>query len=170
MNLTVLRCLWYGVLGTQPVQVIMARPPTWPDGYQLAVVTTDQAATPTELIERYALRWNVEVCLEEARQILGVGQARNRTRRAVERTVPFGLLCLSLLVCWYAQHGQAAADVAAHRARAPWYRTKQAVSIADMLSAFQRALLAAQLQASPKLTPSLEQLLTLHASWATTAA
>ena len=170
MKLTVLSCLWYGALGAQPVQVVMCRPPRWPDGYQLAIVTTDQAATGVELVERYALRWNVEVCLEEARQVCGVGQARNRTRRAVERTVPFGLLCYSLLVVWYAQHGQPAADLAAHRARAPWYRTKHAVSTADMLTAFRRALLAAQLQASPQVTPSLEQLLTLHVASATPAA
>ncbi len=30
--------------------------------------------------------------------------------RAVQRTVPFGLLCVSLVVCWYAQHSQPAAD------------------------------------------------------------
>jgi DDE superfamily endonuclease len=170
LDLASLRCLWYGVLGAQPVQVVMARPPTWPDGYQLAIVTTDLAATPIELVERYALRWNIEVTLEEARQVLGVGQARNRTRRAVARTVPFGLVCYSLLVVWYAQHGQPAADVAAHRARAPWYRTKQAVSVADMLTAFRRHLLAAQLQASPQVTPGLEQLLGPQVTWATPAA
>jgi hypothetical protein len=170
MKLTMFGCLWYGVLGAQPVQVVMCRPPRWPDGYQLAVVTTDPAASGVELVERYALRWNVEVTLEEARQVLGVGQARNRTRRAVARTVPFGLLCLSLLVCWYVQHGQPAADVAAHRSRAPWYCTKQAVSTADMLTAFRRALLAAQLRASPQVTPSLEQLLGLQVSWTNPAA
>jgi hypothetical protein len=84
--------------------------------------------------------------------------------------VPFGLLCYSLLVIWYAQHGQPATDVAAHPARAPWYRTKHAVSTADMLAAFRRALLAAQFHASPQLMPSLEQLLTLQLSWATPAA
>jgi hypothetical protein len=47
---------------------------------------------------------------------------RNRTRRAVERTVPFGLACLSLVIVWYALHGQPTLDVAARRTRAPWYR------------------------------------------------
>jgi DDE superfamily endonuclease len=170
VKLTVLPCLWYGVLGAQPVQVVMCRPPDWPDGYQLALVSTDLAATGVELLERYALRWNIEVTLEEARQVLGVGQARNRTRRAVARTVPFGLVCYSLLVVWYARNGQPATDVAAHRAHAPWYRTKHAVSLADMLTAFRRALLAAQLHASPKVTPSLEQLLALQLTGATSAA
>jgi hypothetical protein len=58
--------------------------------------------------------------------------------------VPFGLVCLSLAICWYARHGKPAHDLAAHRARAPWYRTKQTVSVADMLTALRRCLLAAQ--------------------------
>jgi hypothetical protein len=75
-----------------------------------------------------------------------VGQARTRTPRSVQRLVPFGLCCLSLAICWYAHHGQPAHDLAAHRARAPWYRTKRTVSVADMLAALRRALLAAQYQ------------------------
>jgi hypothetical protein len=79
LDLAVVRCLWYGALGAQPVQVVLARPPDWPDNYELAVVSTDLAATPAELVERYSHRWSVEVCFEESRQLIGVGQARNRT-------------------------------------------------------------------------------------------
>jgi hypothetical protein len=51
-----------------------------------------------------------------ARQVIGVGQVRNRLRRrAVERTVPFGLPCLSLITVWYALHGHAPEDTAANR-------------------------------------------------------
>ncbi len=60
------------------------------------------------------------------------------------RATPFGLCCLSLAIVWYARHGQPAHDLAAHRARAPWYRTKRTVSVADMLAALRRCLLAAQ--------------------------
>ena len=128
---------------TQPVQVMLVRDPGAPDGYDLALATTDLGASAAELAGRYAARWNIEVCFEEARQVAGVGQARNRTRRAVERTVPFGLVCFSLAVVWYAVCGQPTHDLASHRARAPWYATKQAVSVADMLAAFRRALIAA---------------------------
>ncbi|MFF4978341.1 hypothetical protein [Streptomyces sp. NPDC001083] len=38
----------------------------------------------------------------EARGILGVGQARHRTRRAVQRGVPFGLYFYTITVVWYA--------------------------------------------------------------------
>jgi hypothetical protein len=137
-------CLWYGALGGQPVQVVLSRPVGAPDGYDLALVTTDLAATPAAVIERYADRWSAETMFLDARHLAGVGQARTRTRRSVQRLVPFGLCCLSLAICWYARHGQPAHDLAAHRARAPWYRTKHAVSVADMLAALRRALLAAQ--------------------------
>jgi len=61
-----------------------------------------------------------------------VGQARNRTRRAVERTVPFGLICFSVVTVWYALHGHAPEDVTGHRVRARWYTTKTEPSYDDM--------------------------------------
>ncbi len=169
-ELTSLVCLWPTVFGPRPVRIVLARQPGAPDGYELAVVTTDLDASPAELVERYASRWSVEVLFEESRQVAGVGQARNRTPRAVERTVPFGLLCLSLVVCWYALHGQPTLDVAAHRARAPWYRTKHTVSLADMLAALRRELLTAQFLPSRLVTPTLEELLHAQAAGAATAA
>jgi DDE superfamily endonuclease len=141
-----IRCLWYGALGGQLVQVVLSRPVGAPDGYQLALVTTDLAATPAAIIERYADRWSAETMFLDARHLAGVGQARTRTERSVQRLVPFGLVCLSLAIIWYAHHGQPAHDLAAHRARAPWYRHKHAVSVADMLASLRRALLAAQYQ------------------------
>jgi hypothetical protein len=139
-----IHCLWYGALKGQLVQVVLSRPLGARDGYELALVTTDLAATPAQVIERYADRWSAETMFLDARHLAGVGQARTRTRRSVERLVPFGLVCLSVAICWYARHGQPARDLAAHRARAPWYRHKHAVSVADMLAALRRALLAAQ--------------------------
>jgi hypothetical protein len=135
-------CLWYGALKAQPVQVVLSRPVGAPDGYELALATTDLAAIPAQVIERYSHRWAAETAFLESRHLAGVGQAR--TQRSVERLIPFGLVCVSLAIIWYARHGHPAADPAAHRARAPWYRTKRTVSVADMLAALRRALLAAQ--------------------------
>jgi len=165
-----LTCLWYAVFGAQPVRVILVRAPGQPDGYELALVSTDLAASPAALVERYASRWSVEVLFEEARQVAGVGQARNRSRRAVERTVPFGLLCVSLVVCWYALCGQPTLDVAACRARAPWYRTKHAVSFADMLTALRRTIIAAQYQPGQQVTPTPAEILQVQQAWAAAAA
>jgi hypothetical protein len=91
------------------------------------VIATDLTAAPAELVKLYSGRWIVEVLFGEARQIAGIGKARKvRSRRAVERTVPFGLLCVSLIVCWYATDGQPTADLAARRALVPPRRRHQA--------------------------------------------
>ena len=57
------------------------------------------------MTERYAARWSIGVAIEDARQVFGTGQARNRTARAVERTVPFQLACQAIATAWYATAG-----------------------------------------------------------------
>lgn len=116
-------CLWYGSFHTQTVRVILLRDDSTDTGYDLALVTTDLATPAADLITRYAWRWSIEVTFAEARDLLGVGQARNRTENAVRRTVPFGLYCYSITVIWYALHGHHANDAADHRAARPWYTT-----------------------------------------------
>ena len=73
---------------------------------------------------RYASRWGIEQAFADARQIIGVGEARNRTCRAVERTVPFGLICFSLVTLWYTLHGHAPTTSPVTEPRARWYTTK----------------------------------------------
>jgi DDE superfamily endonuclease len=135
-------CLWPSVFATRPVTVTLLRDPAAPDSFDLALVSTDLSATAVQL----ACRWPIEVCFRDARQEVGVGQARNRTRLAVERTVPFGLVCFSLAVVWYATCGHHPADLAARRALTPWYQTKTAPSVQDMLAKLRRMLIAAQYQ------------------------
>jgi len=159
-------CLWPAVFGARPVQVVLVRPPDAPDSFDLALVSTDLAATPVELVSRYAARWQVEVCFRSAHQDAGVGQARNRTRRAVQRTVPFGLVCYSLAIVWYARSGHHPADVAARRALAPWYQTKAAPSVADMLATLRRVLLAARYRHGQVTAPTLPEILQVQAAWA----
>jgi hypothetical protein len=149
-------CLWYGALSGQLVQVVLSRPGGAANGYELALVTTDLAAASQQVIERYADRWSAETCFLDARHLADVGQACTRTPRSVERPVPFGLACLSLTIIWYAHHRQPSQDLAVHRARAPWYRHKHAVSVADMLASLRRVLLAAQYQHGHPDSPTLD--------------
>jgi len=67
-------CLWYGVFGPRPVQVVLIRD-TSATGHDLALVTTDPDAGPAAVTERYAARWSIEVAIEDARQVFGAGQA-----------------------------------------------------------------------------------------------
>jgi DDE superfamily endonuclease len=78
-------CLWYSVTGTRPVTVILIRDKS-KTGYDLALVTTEKNPDTARVIERYAARWAIEVAIEDAKQLFGTGQARNRTAAAVERT------------------------------------------------------------------------------------
>jgi len=142
-------CLWYGVFHTRPVRVLIARAPERSQGFDVALVTTDISAEAKEIVERYAKRWSIEVSFQDAKQLTGVGEARNRSRRAVERTVPFGFLCQAFVVVWYALNGQAREDVLRRRAHAPWYRHKRAPSYQDMLVSLRRALIAVEYPPDP---------------------
>jgi hypothetical protein len=150
--------LWYEVWGQRPVRVVIVRHPKSTTGYDIALVSTDMTASPAELIERYDERWSIEVCLQDAKQITGVGQARNRTQLAVERTVPFGLLCQTLTVTWYALCGRAEHDVAHRRHHSPWYRQKRNPSYQDMLSSLRRAVIAAQYSPVTPHTPNHQEI------------
>lgn len=87
---------------------------------------------------RYAARWPIEQTIKDSKDLLGAGDAQSRLPKAVERTTPFVLANLTILVLWYAHAGQPEADLGSRRAAAPWYRRKQHVSIEDMLIAFRR--------------------------------
>ena len=93
-DLAEVTCLWYGCLDVRTVRVILARDAAT----TLALVTTDLGTPAAALVERYAARWSIEQAFADARNILGAGEARNRTRRAVQRTVPFALLIYTLVV------------------------------------------------------------------------
>jgi len=134
VHTAVINCLWYGVVGPQQVQVVLLRDGST-QGYDVALVSTDLAATASEVIERYAARWSIEVAIEDAKQTTGVGQARNRLHRAVQPTVPFALAMSTLAIRWYATAGYQPQDVQDVRTRAPWYRDKVQPSVANMHAA-----------------------------------
>ena len=85
-------CLWYKPFYTRPVKVILIRNPGTETGFDVALASTDAELPAGELIARYDSRWTIETCNQEAKAH-GVGEARNRVKKAVERTVPFGFLC-----------------------------------------------------------------------------
>jgi DDE superfamily endonuclease len=133
-------CLWYGPFHTRPVAIMLIRKPDRTDGFDVALASTDIEAATAELIARYDSRWTIETAHQEAKAH-GVGQARNRVQRAVERTVPFGFLAQSITIAWYALHGNPDADLQARRRGAPWYRRKATISYSDMLAALRRELI-----------------------------
>jgi hypothetical protein len=166
------RCLWRGVYRSRPVRVILVREPgsTATAGYDLALVSTDPHSDATQIVAWYAARWALEVTFEDARQHTGVGQARNRTPRAVERTVPFGLYTQSLTIIWYTRHGYQPEHVTARRLLAPWYQTKTEPSYQDMIVTLRRTLITARFRAGRPSQPTPEEILAVQAAWAEAAA
>jgi hypothetical protein len=167
-------CLWYGTWRTDTVRVVLVRETGTKTkstkGYGIALVTTDLDATAEEIIARYAARWSIEVTFFDVKNILGVGQARNRTIKAVQRTVPFGLFCYSILIVWYALHGHDHTDTAQRRAQAPWYRTKTEPSTLDMLVKLRRQIIAARFLPTSPRPATTQEILEVQQAWAQAAA
>ena len=139
-------------------------------GYDVALVITDAAASAVQVIERYAARRSLEVAIEDVRQVFGAGQARSRTARAVERTVPFELACRAIATCWYATAGHHPGDVADHRRRAPWYAVKARPSTAGMAGKLRRVIIAAGFRASRPDQPAPEEINVIRLAWGDLAA
>ena len=158
MHVHELICLWYKPFYTRPVKVILIRNPGTTDGLRRRARLHRPQRPASELIARYDSRWTIETCHQEAKAH-GVGEARNRVQKAVERTVPFGFLAQTITIAWYAVHGDPEADLNERRRQAPWYRQKATVSYADMLAALRRELIrhefwaqAPPMTTNPKLT------------------
>jgi hypothetical protein len=162
-------CLWHTVFGTRPVTVVLVRDKS-ASGIDLALVTTEATATITQVIERYSARWSIEVAIEDARQLFGCGQARNRTAAAVERTVPFQLACQAIATCWYATAGHHPADLEERRERAPWYTTKAEPSTADMTAKLRRVIIAARFKLTRPEQPTSAEIHALRLAWEDAAA
>ena len=136
--------LWYGCFKSAAGQLVLVRDPGSRKPYDLGLFSLDTTASPAAVAERYSWRWPIEPSNAAGKQLLGVGDACNRTRKAVERTVPFGFLIQTLLITWYARSAADPADVTRRRRQCPWYLSKTTPSTGDMLARLRRELLAAR--------------------------
>jgi hypothetical protein len=84
----------------------------------------------------------------------------------VHRTVPFGLICLSLVTIWYAAAGHAPADVAERRSRSRWYTTKTEPSFEDMTVKLRRVIIAARFRPQAPHQASPEETRAVLLAWA----
>jgi hypothetical protein len=162
-------CLWYSVFGSRPVTVVLVRDKPG-RGFGIALVTTDPGATMTQVIERYASRWSIEVAIEDSKQLFGAGQARNRTARAVEATIPFEIACQAIAVTWYATAGRNPDALQERRRNSPWYKSKSEPSTSDMTALLRRVLIAARFKAPRPDQPTCEELHAIRLAWEEAAA
>jgi hypothetical protein len=157
------------VFGPRTARVPTVRGPAVA-GEELTLATTDLASTAAALVARYAGRWSIETAVFDGKQFVGAGQARNRTRAAVERTVPFVMVRTGLIPPWYSQFGDPAADVAHRRRTAPWSTTKKDPSFEDMLAALRRVIIAARFTPPRADAPTPAEIPRAQQAWAAAAA
>jgi hypothetical protein len=119
-----------------------------------ALLCTDPAASPEQIIGWYVLRWNVEVTFQEARAHLGMETQRQWSDRAIERTTP-ALLGLFSLVTLLAQ--QLAQSPPLTGRRTAWYPKPQP-TFGDALALVRRHLWTHRLQFNSRFFPGLEHL------------
>jgi len=121
--------VWYhGGLPPVPVRWVLIRDPQGRCTTQ-ALLCTDIAAAPAQILAWFVLRWQVEVTFAEVRRHLGVESQRQWSDLAILRTTPALLGLFSLVTLW------------AHpRMGAPGDRVRQAAWYPKALPTFSDAL------------------------------
>lgn len=99
-----------------------------------AFFSTDQSASPTQLITDFVDRWLLEVTFEEARAHLGIETQRQWSDKAIERATP-ALFALFSLVCLFA-HSLYPTNLPIYSSA--WY-SKSQPTFADALAAVRAA-------------------------------
>ncbi|MPY81327.1 MAG: transposase [Actinophytocola sp.] len=141
----VIETIWYGAFGNTPGRTVLVRDTGTDSGYDLAIFTTDLDSGVADIVARYAARWPIETAIAASKQLLGIGQTRNRLQRAVERTVPFSFCVYSLVIVWYATVGYHPDDITSRLAAQPWYGHKTEPAFEDMVAKLRRSLIAARI-------------------------
>jgi DDE superfamily endonuclease len=128
--------VWYhGGLPPVPLRWVLIRDPEGRFATQ-ALLCTDLAADPAQILAWFVLRWQLAVTFEEVRRHLGVETQRQWSDLAILRTTPalFGLF--SLVTLWAHPHMEATGDVVR---QAAWY-PKALPTFSDALALVRRQL------------------------------
>jgi hypothetical protein len=114
--------------------------------------STATGASAEQVLQWYTLRWSIEVAVRDAKQQMGFTQPQGWTQPAALRTAPALMLLYSAIVLWFREEGRRSY----RKPLWPWYRSKKAVSFADMLSTLRMAMLRHHLRQNLT-TPLREQ-------------
>lgn len=116
-----------------PIRWVLLRDPLGRFDPQ-ALLCTDPAREPLQILTWYVQRWQVEVTFREVRDHLGVETQRQWSDRAIARTTPCLLALFSLVALLAARLDSGARQMVATTA---WYRKSQP-TFADTLAAVRR--------------------------------
>ncbi len=128
--------VWYhSGLPPVPLRWVLIRDPQGKFATQ-ALLCTDLAVTPAQILTWFVQRWQLEVTFEEARRHLGLETQRQWSAAAIRRTTPvlLGLFSLVTLLVQHLRQGPAGAV-----RQAAWYR-KRHPTFADALALVRREL------------------------------
>jgi hypothetical protein len=118
-----------------PLRWVLIRDPAGEHEPQ-ALLSTDPAVLPHQIVEWFVLRWQLEVTFEETRAHLGIETQRQWSDLAILRTTP-ALLGLFSLVTLFAHHLLRGQTLVARQAA--WY-TKPLPTFVDTLALVRQAL------------------------------
>ena len=128
-----------------------------------ALLCTDLAQDPAQILSFFVRRWSVEVTFEEVRAHLGVETQRQWSDKAVARTTPCLLALFSIVTLLAAR---LTARERQQIATAAWYRKPQP-TFADALAAVRRALWREQaLVTSARRRHQTKRRFVMPAAWA----
>ena len=138
--------MWYNSAGARLWRIVVVRDPSGRRKDD-CFFSTDRSLSAKAVVELFSLRWPLEVAFFNAKQSLGLEDPQNRTPRAVHRTAPLALYLHTLVILWFAAHGQF--DAAAYRRAHPWYTHKRTTSFKDMLDSLRRMSLEETISHDP---------------------
>jgi hypothetical protein len=134
--------LWYHPGKSVPIRWVLVRDVAGEFGPQ-ALLCTDLAADPAEVLTWFVRRWSVEVTFAEVRRHLGVETQRQWSDKAIARTTPVLLGLFALVTVW-------AGDILAQGwkpRRAAWY-AKSHLTFGDALAVVRAKLWSASFETS----------------------
>ena len=136
VELTSQTAVWYRS-GKPPVLIrwVLIRDPQGAFAPQ-ALLCTDPSTDPTQILEWFVLRWQLEVTFQEARTHLGVETQRQWSDQAIARTTPIllGLFSWTTLAAHALQKGHPMTQ-----RRAAWY-DKPSPTFVDAIALVRRHL------------------------------
>ncbi len=128
--------VWYhSGLPPVPIRWVLIRDPQGQFATQ-ALLCTDPAADPAQVLAWFVLRWQLEVTFEETRRHLGVETQRQWSDLAILRTTPALLGLFSLVTLYAHPRMQPTEDVVR---QAAWYH-KALPTFSDALALVRREL------------------------------
>lgn len=148
--------------GEVPIRLVLIRDPEKRFQSQ-AVLCTDPARDPAQIVSWFVRRWSIEVTFQEVRAHLGVETQRQWSDMAIARTTPC-LLALFSIVTLMAK--RLPARQRRRIAAAAWY-PKPRPTFADALAAVRGAIWRERaLVTSPRRRPRTKPRFRLPAPWA----